>query len=279
MDEIGMVVTQCHSDGSLSVAPSGGLWPWKIGERPVTILGHGDPVPGITSLGSTHTRGAGERKVTWREVRILTGLGRAELEDRGIRPGAVAVPSPETRGPVFLGSREDPFVAAWTFDDRMGLVALLRLLETLGKEKRVPLRPLLVCFTVQEEAGCLGARILARRERPEIFVAVDGCPCTPDSGAVLDDRPGIWSRDARGPFDNGLIEAFHTAAQDAGCAFQTLVYDAASSDASAARDTGASPRCTTIGHVRENSHGFEMAKLAAFDNVWKTLVRLVTSFA
>jgi len=39
MDEIGMVVTKIGDDGALSVDRSGGLYPWKLGEEPVTILG------------------------------------------------------------------------------------------------------------------------------------------------------------------------------------------------------------------------------------------------
>ena len=39
MDEIGITVTQIHSDGSLRVEKLGGLIPWEIGETAVTIIG------------------------------------------------------------------------------------------------------------------------------------------------------------------------------------------------------------------------------------------------
>jgi len=45
-----------------------------------------------------------------------------------------------------------------------------------------------------------------------------------------------------------------------------------------APDTRSVPvaRVGCFGHVRENSHGYEVARLSCFDNVHKTLVRFVT---
>ena len=39
MDEIGMVVTRIEANGDLGITRSGGLYPWKLGEGPVEILG------------------------------------------------------------------------------------------------------------------------------------------------------------------------------------------------------------------------------------------------
>ena len=47
------------------------------------------------------------------------------------------------------------------------------------------------------------------------------------------------------------------------------------SDASQVYAVGAAPRVATFGHVRENSHGYEVARLAVFANVVATLVELV----
>ena len=55
MDEIGMIVVGIEPDGKLIVTRHGGLFPFKIGERPVTILGDKKHIPGIVSMGSTHS--------------------------------------------------------------------------------------------------------------------------------------------------------------------------------------------------------------------------------
>ncbi len=272
MDEIGMVVTRVEADGTLRVDRSGGLYPWKLGEGPVTVLGDREPVTGILSMGSTHTGEAGQRAVTWADVRVLTGLSPEDLAAAGVRPGSVAVPARERRGPVLFGPPEDPLVAAWTFDDRMGVVALLRFLERLAQEKRRPQHPTLVAFTVHEEGGGQGAKLVADRERPDIFIAVDGCPMPPEAPLALDGRPGIWSKDRLGHYDQGLVRDLMAAAYRAGTGLQPVVYASAASDASLVWASGGAYRVACFGHVRENSHGYEVARLAVFDRVVDTLM-------
>ncbi len=136
-------------------------------------------------------------------------------------------------------------------------------------------RPTIVAFTVHEEGGCHGAKVLAQRERPEIFIAVDGCPMPPGSGLELDGRPATWSKDNVTHFDQRLVRALCDAARDAGTEMQTVVYNGAASDASLVYSAGAAERVATIGHVRENSHGYEIARLSVFDNVLKTLVKFL----
>jgi len=57
-----------------------------------------------------------------------------------------------------------------------------------------------------------------------------------------------------------------------------VVYDGAASDASLVYSTGGAQRVACFGHVRENSHGYEVARLSVFDNVFKTLVQFVTTW-
>jgi putative aminopeptidase FrvX len=277
MDEIGLVVTGIHDDGSLAVARSGGTHLTKIGEGPVEIVGDGDIVPGVLSMGSMHRPDEG-REITWDDVRIVTGLTPAQLEEAGVRTGSTAVPARFRCGPVFLGGEPDPLVAAWTFDDRMGVVALLRLLKAMEAEDIVPARPMLVAFTVHEEGGCHGAKVLAQRERPEVFIAIDGCPMPPGTDLALDGRPGTWSKCSGCHFDQRLVGDLCDAAERAGTALYTPAYEAAGSDASAVYAVGGAERVATIGHVRDNSHGFEIARLSVFDNLLATLVEFVRTW-
>ncbi|MFH1024686.1 MAG: M20/M25/M40 family metallo-hydrolase [Planctomycetota bacterium] len=272
MDEIALVVTRIEPDGRLRVEPSGGLLPHKIGERPLDIIGDGASVTGILTVGLSGHSGAPDKAITWDDCHILTGLTPAELVKAGVRPGSTAVPAHGQRGPVLLGPPANPFLAAWTFDDRMGCVTLLRLLETIHRGKITPGIPLIVAFTVQEEGGCYGAKVLAHRERPEVFISVDGCPITPEAPLALDGRPGIWSKDKVAHYDQPLLCDLCRMAREAGTELQPAAYKTASSDASRVFDAGGAPRIGFIGHVRENSHGFEMARLAVFDNVLKTLL-------
>ena len=278
MDEIGLVVTKINSDGSLQANRSGGLLPWKLGEGPVEILGDQKTIVGVLSMGSTHTANAGNQAITWDDVRILTGLSPEQLKAAGVRPGSTGVPTHERRGPVLFGDPADPLVAAWTFDDRMGVVALLRLLERLNIEGIRPYHPTIVAFTVSEEVGGHGAKSLAMREQPEIFISVDGAPIPPGTPLELDGRPAIWSKDRLGHYDQPLLQALCQAALDAGTELQSVVYDSAASDASLVYYAGGAQRIACMGQVRANSHGYEVARLSVFDHMLETLVQFVRDF-
>lgn len=278
MDEIGAVVTKIDADGNLLVGPSGRLAPWKIGECPVQIIGDGEPIVGVLSMGSAHGGPVSKISPGWDGVKIITGLSPEALSAAGIRPGSSVVPTREVRGPVFFGDEQDPLVGAWTFDDRMGVVALLRMLKTVKERSIKPHRPTIIAFTVHEEGGGHGAKILCDREKPEVFVAVDGCPIPPGTSLEMDGRPGIWSKDTVAHYDQRLVADLLRTALEAGTELQPVVYDAAASDASLVYATGGAERIACIGQVRENSHGYEVARLSVFDNIYKILVKFIETW-
>jgi putative aminopeptidase FrvX len=275
MDEIGIAVTRIDADGSLRVVQSGGLHPYKVGEGPLEILGDQGSIIGILSMGSTHTIGAAQQAISWDNVRILTGLTPEQLKEAGVRPGSTGVPMRERRGPVLFGDEADLLVGAWTFDDRMGVVALLRLVKQMADKAIRPYHPTIIAFTVSEEVGGHGAKSLCHREQPEIFVSVDGAPIPPGTPLELDGRPAIWSKDRLAHYDQRLIRAFSQAAVQAGTALQPVVYSSAASDASLVYYSGGVQRIACMGQVRANSHGFEVARLSVFDNMLNTLVQFI----
>ncbi len=280
MDEIGFTITHIHPDGSLQAMRSGGLFPWKAGEGPVDILAEDDTlIPGVLSFGSTHAAGSGKRgEIGWEEARILTGLSPAELAAAGVFPGAAGTLARHVCRPVMLGQGSDPLVGAWTFDDRMGCTVLLLVLQALRQTGRQPHCPTIVAFTTREEVGGYGARFLAERERPDVFIAVDGAPLTPDVDLALDGRPVLWARDSLGPYDHGLIIDLKKAAAAAGVEVQTGAYGTNASDASMAMRSGGAGRIACFGHPRANSHGFEVARLSTFDQIQRTLLAFMTGW-
>ncbi len=277
LDEIALMVNRIEPDGRLRVTPSGGLMPHKTGERIFDILGDGPVLQGVLSCGSGHIRSL-ERSLDWSDYWVFTGLSEAQLRAAGVHEGAAMVPAREGRGPLLFGDPEDPFLAAWTFDDRMGMVALLRLLERLRDGLPLPSWPLIIAFTMHEEGGCHGAKVLAHREQPAAFIAIDGCPVMADAPLQLDGRPAIWIKDVKTCYDQRLIAALLRAADAAGVDLQRAVYSKPSSDASAVYSVGAAPAVALFGHVRENSHGFEVARLAVFDRVLEVLVQLLQTW-
>ncbi len=278
MDEISMVVTGIEGNGDLKVINSGGLLPCKLGETPVEILSDkGGSVTALFSMGSAHSRTAREGSWTpgWPDVRIKTGLSPDALKERGVRVGSSAVPVRSSRGPYLFGDPEDPMISAWTFDDRAGIAALLIVLKLIKSKNLTTRKRLAIAFTVHEEGGCQGAKVLAQRERPEIFIAIDGCPLIDPETLKLDGRPGVWSKDSICHYNQRLVNDLMEAAVNAGTELQPVVYTSASSDASAVYNVGAAAIIAAFGHVRTNSHGFELARLSVFQNTIDTLFKYI----
>ncbi|MFW9991138.1 MAG: M20/M25/M40 family metallo-hydrolase [Candidatus Odinarchaeota archaeon] len=275
IDEIGLMVTAVNPDGTLEVERVGGTLPWKLGERPVEILGENKTIQGVTLMGSGHA--SDKPSLEWKDVRIATGFPLEKLKIYGIKPGTLIVPARSTHGPVLFGDETDPMIAAWTFDDKIGVATLLRLLKAIKTRNVTPLVNLIIAFTTTEEIGCFGAKYLAQSLKPTYFIAVDGCPFAAVSPMKLD-RPGIRIRDRSFFYDRDLIKALSEAANNAGTELQPLVYTNSGSDAGMAGNIGASPKTACIGHIRKNSHGFEVAYLSVFEKLYKILWTFITSW-
>lgn len=277
LDEIAAVITAIEPDGQLRVQRSGGLYPWKLGEGPMVIVGEDEQlVAAHLGFGSGHTNDpqdpiaqfmAGSKGLTWADCRLYTGLSPQELKQAGVRVGSCAVPALSVRGPHVFGPASDPLVSAWILDNRGGTVALLGLLRRLREEGLKPRRTLDLCFMVQEETGTLGARGWAARNPVEIFIAVDSSPMPTGSQLTLDGRPATWSKDAGAHFDQALIGDMGRAAARAGTELQYAVYGAAFSDATGVLETGLAPRAATVGYPRLYSHGYEVSRLSVFENL------------
>ncbi|MHA2295087.1 MAG: M20/M25/M40 family metallo-hydrolase [Candidatus Hodarchaeales archaeon] len=276
VDEIGLMTTKINPDGTLEVERVGGTLTWKLGERPVEIIGENNTIQGIIAMGSGHS---GDKvNLEWKDVKIITGLTPEKLKIHGIKPGTLIVPARSTRGPVIFGEEKDPMIAAWTFDDRMGVAVLLRLLKTLKTRNVTPNVNLIIAFTTSEEIGCFGAKYLAQSLKPTYFIAVDGCPFGAVSPMDLDSRPGIRIRDRTYFYSRVLIKALSESAIIAGTELQQLVYTSSGSDAGMVGNIGASPQAACLGHIRKNSHGFEVARFSVFENLYKVLWTFITSW-
>jgi putative aminopeptidase FrvX len=182
------------------------------------------------------------------------------------------------RGPFLFGDAVDPLLAAWTLDDRAGVLTLLRLLQAMKREAIQPYHPNIFAFVTSEEIGGHGAKNLARREQPQVLIAVDGAPIPAGVHLQLDGRPAAWSKHRLAVYDQSLLQQFRQAAKTAGTELQTAVYDGAASDASLLAYAGLAPRIACVGHVRENSHGYEVARLSVFDNVLHMLLEFIRAW-
>lgn len=273
-DELGLIVTHIEDDGCLRVKPLGGAWPWKYGEGPLDVIAdNGEIVTAILSFGSTHTRSGpmgefrrGERTPAWNDVKLFTGMLPQELSQRGVHVGSRAVIARSRKRLKYL---PNDHIACFAFDDRMGLTSLVFALRHLLRQPVAA--DLYLVATTAEETGYLGARRAAQVLRPDIMIALDTSPVTPDTPTTLDARPVVWYDEAA-PNSLSDCNAFVRLAGELGFGAWPVVYEHAGSDAGGVRRIGLADRTVALGFPRLNSHGYEIAQADALVNVTRLLL-------
>lgn len=268
LDEIAMIVTRVEDDGRLRVAPLGGLFPWKLGEGPVQVLGR-EPVDGVLSLGSIHTadkqanvRRADKEAIEWGMAAVLTGYSADALGGLGVRPGTRVCVHPSRRKLCFLKE----LVAGYFLDDRADLVSWLLALAAIGEREGI-----LFAATAAEEVGGEGALYLFQELRPEICIALELGPNVPDAPVELSAVPTLWVTDSYSTMAAADIDLAAGLGHD--LQFQAL--SRGGSDASCAASHGLCARPFTFGLPMENSHGFEVMHPGAMEALAALMVSLV----
>ncbi|MGC8666710.1 MAG: M42 family metallopeptidase [Chthonomonadales bacterium] len=280
LDEIALMVTHVEADGLLRVKPLGGLHPWKWGDRPVSVLAHPQPLPGVLGFGSIHTEDpasvaqqARTGPLKWHHASVFTGLDASTLRDRGVRPGTRVVLAPEHR----ILHRVGPFVAAHFLDDRADIVAWLLAIARLG-EKGLS-APVLFAATTAEEVGGEGASYLLGGIRPHVCVALEIGPSVPEGPFAPHPAPTIWVADS---FSAASSQDLHLVAQicrELGIEPRWQALSRGGSDASCAAHRGLCARPITLGIPVENSHGLEIMHQDAPAEMARLLAALVERLA
>ena len=281
LDEIALLVSAILSDGSLLVQPLGGAFPWKWGEGPVTIFGRDAlAIPGLLSFGSIHTTSPATaigharegRALTWDMASVKTGLSADALMERGVRPGSRVVIAPSRRTLTEIGG---DLVCSYFLDDRADLVSWLLALEMLATAEIGAASDILFVATSSEEVGGEGALYLLQQMRPEICIALEIGPSTPDAPVVLDATPTVWVTDSystMSPVDLDLLEQVAESTDIGPLQWQAMTRGG--SDASCAASHGLCARPVTLAFPAENSHGFEIMHRDAPE----TLARLLVAY-
>lgn len=177
IDEIGMVVNYIDDKGFVYIQRIGGVDPGLVRGKRVRIHGAKGKVLGV--IGSTpihlqdRTRDAKAPKL--HEVYVDIGASsKKEAEKR------VALGDPMTFTDGFEMLTEHIAVARG-MDNRTGTWVVLEALRLAAKKH--PECAIYACSAVQEEVGCIGARMLAHSVKPDAAIAVDVTFAT--------DTPGI----------------------------------------------------------------------------------------
>jgi len=176
IDEIGLIVTGVDDKGFVKFTKCGGADARVLMAAGVTVWGR-EPLFGVVCSVPPHLEKPEDaiKLPDFAEIAIDIGRG-AEEAKKIVSPGDRITLKDESK--LLLNGR----LSGKAFDDRAGVVAVLRALELIFESGARP--DLTVSFSSQEELGTRGAGPAAFSAKPEQAIAVDvSYALTPDSPA------------------------------------------------------------------------------------------------
>ena len=171
MDEVGFIITRIDDNGMLKFATVGSIDPRILPSKKVRI---GDKaIPGVLGIKAIHLQEPAEREraVKVDQMYIDIGAKNKEEAEKLVKPGDYAVFDSEC---IYFGDNK---VKSKALDDRVGCLTLIEVLKD-----RYPF-DLYACFTVQEEVGLRGAKVVGYSIQPDMALVVEGTTCS--------DVPGV----------------------------------------------------------------------------------------
>ncbi len=167
MDEIGMVVSNIEENGFLRVMKIGGVKDSLLLGRHVTIHTSKGPVNGVIGHRAPHLTTDSDKRdeiVPWTSTYVDVGASsKEEVKELGID-----VPDPITFMKT-LRRLHGKTMAGRAMDNRIGCYALVQLARRL-KDSGLHLT---LVWSVQEEIGLRGARVVGNTLKPDYVIALD----------------------------------------------------------------------------------------------------------
>ena len=163
MDEVGFIVRYATEEGLLRFDHVGSIDPRVLVSKRVKV--GKDAIAGVIGCKAVHlmTQEEEEQPPTYETLSIDIGATSREEAERLCPKGCYA-----TFDSAYVAFG-DGFVKAKALDGRAGCMILLELLRESDYAGAMT-----CVFTVQEEAGLRGAKIAARRVKPDVAIVIDG---------------------------------------------------------------------------------------------------------
>ncbi|EAG7249620.1 M42 family peptidase [Listeria monocytogenes] len=216
LDEVGFMVTQIDDKGFIKFQTVGGWVSQVMLAQKVTIVTRsGEEITGVIGSKPPHVMTAAERQKSFDIKDMFIDVGavdKAEVESYGIRPGDMIVPAFD-----FTVMKNEKFLLAKAWDNRIGLAIAIEVLKNLQKEQH----PNIVygVGTVQEEVGLRGAKTAAHFVQPDIGFAVDV--------GIAGDTPGVTDKEAMSKMGEGPQIVIYDASMVAHAGLRDFVTDVA----------------------------------------------------
>jgi endoglucanase len=187
-DQLGFMVFNIDKEGYVSLIPIGGHDKSIIRGRKVLILPEkGKPFEAV--IGTKHAHLIDDdseddlipNKTT--DVTLDIGVRKIKQVKKYLSIGDPLIMKPE------LNNIIEDYYTGTGFDDKTGVYVLIQTIKEIRRQHKKPIPTLLFSFSSQEEIGCKGAKELARRHKPDLFVGID-VTCATDSYEIDEREAG-----------------------------------------------------------------------------------------
>lgn len=240
MDEVGMIVTYINDDGTIQIAPVGGVDADVVIGRPVIA---GDNINGVIGAKPIHLLDSEQRKKWPKFSELYLDIGAENKKDaeKLIELGTYVhfLPSFTKMGSSKIRSK--------AIDDRIGCAIMLELLK-----EELPY-DVTFAFLVQEEVGLRGAKAAAYSVNPDIAIVLEATTAADISGAVGDARvcslgngPVVSFMDRSTIYDRELYKLAFSAADELRIPCQTKTRIAGGNDSGAIHTSRGGVRTVAI---------------------------------
>lgn len=266
MDEVGFMVVAEESDGIYQFETIGGIDPRNLPGKPI-VVGK-DNTPGVIGAKPIHLSKREDLKHTIPVDRLRLDVGpggKLKIGDRG----------------TFAGNfrRTGPSIMSKALDNRLGVATLIELV------KAAPFRvDLVAAFTVQEEVGLRGARVVAGQSSPDLAIILDATPArdlpmqregeNTAYNSQLGKGPAIYLSHPAAIDDPRLVKYLAETARRQGIPFQYRQPGGGSNDAGAVQRAGAGVPVVSVSVPHRYTHS--AMSVARIDD-WANTLRLLAA--
>ncbi|MEA4859249.1 putative aminopeptidase YsdC [bioreactor metagenome] len=172
-DEVGFMVKTIRDNGMLEFIPIGGWVTTNIPAHKVRVQTAGKGVvSGIIGSKPPHYMSESERKSTPEISSLFIDIGctrREEVLSLGVDIASPVIPEAQCSY-----NEQNNLLFGKAFDCRLGCSTIIDVLEDL-KDETLKVN-LVAGFASQEEVGCRGAQLTARKVKPDVAICFEGSP-------------------------------------------------------------------------------------------------------
>ncbi len=185
MDEVGMMVTEITEEGYCRFDTVGGIMLTVMEGRKVTLGDETNRIAGVIASKAIHHKKPKDRKKPTAIDKLYIDIGAKDREEaeKYVSVGTLATFDSE----CYRFGEGGMQIKAKALDDRLGCAVMIRAMEAMRKDPPKGDVDLYFCFTVREEIGLSGAKVVANRLKPDAALVLE-CTAVSDLSEVPEHR-------------------------------------------------------------------------------------------